>query len=215
MERGKLIVISGFSGVGKGTVIGELRKKDPSFRFSVSATTRYRREGETDGVEYFFISREEFETGIEAGRFLEYTTYSGNYYGTPVDAILSQMERGETVILDIECEGAMNVRRRIPEALLIYMIPPGAEELCARLLGRGQETEEQIKKRLERAVAECDVIPEYDGIIVNFSVAECVKELQEMIRDPEHLKRGYEKNLPQVPRIREDLKRILKNWEQA
>lgn len=213
MERGKLIVVSGFSGVGKGTVIKKLMEKEEGFGFSVSATTRYCREGEVEGKDYFFISKEEFEEGITIGRFLEFTRYNGNYYGTPLDYIFEQMDRGITIILDIECEGAFNVRKRVPEAQLIYMIPPSGRELVDRLVNRKTETREQIRGRLEKAVKECDSIPDYDGIIMNKDVDDCVSVLSAMIREPERMRSAYEKNLTYVPGIRRELEEILESWD--
>ena len=213
MEKGKLVVISGFSGVGKGTIIRRLMETEEGYGFSVSATTRYRREGEVHGKDYFFITKEEFESGIAEGRFLEYTIYSGNYYGTPLDYIESRMEMGVTIILDIETEGGLNVRKYVPEAQLIYMIPPSATELARRLINRGQETKEQIRMRLARAYEECDVAPEYDGIIMNVMIDECARELAQMIRDPSLMQEAYERNLPHIPVLRAELGELLKNWD--
>ncbi len=213
MKKGSLVVISGFSGAGKGTVIAELMRRESGYGFSVSATTRYKREGEEHGVHYFFISKEEFEEGIAAGRFLEYTQYSGNYYGTLADYVYARMDDGITILLDIECEGALNVKRLAPEARLIYIIPPSAEVLLQRLTGRGTETREQIKKRLTRAVEEADIVSSYDGILVNDDLGEAVSNLSRMIRDEEYRRASREENLPLVLQIRDDLKQMLSCWQ--
>ena len=167
LEKGKLIVVSGFSGVGKGTVIGKVMEARPEYGFSVSATTRDPREGETHGVEYFFVTREEFEEGIGEGRFLEYAVYSENYYGTPRDYVEELREAGTNVVLDIEYQGAFQVKQACPEAILIFLIPPDGPTLVQRLTGRGTETREKIGKRLNQAVREADQASGYDCILVN------------------------------------------------
>ena len=155
MSKGKLIVISGASGVGKGTVLGIMMKKRKDLSFSVSATTREPRPGEIDGVHYYFISREKFEEMIARGAFLEYDAHADNYYGTPRAQAEEKRERGP-VLLDIEPKGAKQVRASVPEAELIFIMPPSMEELERRLRGRGDTSEEQIKMRMERAVWEME-----------------------------------------------------------
>lgn len=166
--KGIPFVISGPSGCGKGTIVKALLEKYPErFVLSVSATTRKMREGEKDGVQYYFISKEEFERRIAAGDILEYTTYSNEYYGTPKTQVYAHTEMGRSVILEIEVEGAMHVRELLPEAFLIFVLPPNAETLEARLRGRGTNTEEDIQRRLARAKEEIKMLPYYDYVIVN------------------------------------------------
>ena len=161
-------VLSGPSGCGKGTIVKELLKKYPdTFALSVSATTRAPRVGEVDGVHYYFITREEFEHRIDDQQILEYTSYCGNYYGTPKKELYERTVSGINVILEIEVEGAMNVRRLCPEAVLIYVLPPDAETLEARLRGRGTNTEEDIANRLATAREEIRCLPDYDYIVIN------------------------------------------------
>lgn len=161
-------VLSGPSGCGKGTIVKELLRKYPdTFALSVSATTRAPRVGEVDGVHYYFITREEFERRIDDQQILEYTSYCGNYYGTPKKELYERTVSGINVILEIEVEGAMNVRRLCPEAVLIYVLPPDAETLEARLRGRGTNTEEDIANRLATAREEIRCLPDYDYIVIN------------------------------------------------
>ena len=161
-------VLSGPSGCGKGTIVKELLKKYPdTFALSVSATTRAPRVGEVDGVHYYFITREEFEHRIDDQQILEYTSYCGNYYGTPKKELYERTVSGINVIREIEVEGAMNVRRLCPEAVLIYVLPPDAETLEARLRGRGTNTEEDIANRLATAREEIRCLPDYDYIVIN------------------------------------------------
>lgn len=181
MKEGKLIVVSGFSGVGKGTVIKKLMERYPEdYTFSVSATTRAPRGGEVNGREYFFISRELFELMIRDDKLLEYTEYQGNYYGTPLEFTEKMLAAGKSVIFDIEVNGAMNIARHenLPK-VLVYMLPPSVKELAKRLKGRGSETKAQIRGRMERAVAEADYIPAYDVILVNRDVAETAEALRQ------------------------------------
>ena len=168
IRRGIPFVLSGPSGCGKGTIVRALLDKHPeTYALSVSATTRAPRVGEEDGVHYYFIDKQEFEDRIAADQILEYTTYCGNYYGTPKKELYERTERGINVILEIEVEGAMNVRRLCPEAVLIYILPPDAKTLEARLRGRGTNTEDDIANRLDTARREIGVLPEYDYIVIN------------------------------------------------
>ncbi len=167
MNKGSLFVITGPSGVGKGTVLGKVMKELDRLYFSVSATTRAPRPGETDGVQYHFMTAERFKELIDRGRFLEYAQYAANYYGTPLDPVLEQMEAGNDVILEIELQGALQVRERMPEAVLVFIAPPSFEELESRLRGRSTEAEEIILKRLAIARKECAAMDQFHYIVVN------------------------------------------------
>ena len=166
-ERGRLVVISGPSGVGKSTVISRLMAKRDDFVFSISATTRKPRTGEKDGVHYYFISREQFQDMIKEDAFLEYAEYAGNFYGTPRGPIEDSLAEGKNVILDIEVQGALQVQQKMPEALSIFFAPPSFQELERRLRGRNQDSEEKILIRLETAKKEIKKANQYDYIIVN------------------------------------------------
>ena len=170
MNTGKLIVISGPSGVGKGTVVKELMRRHEKLRFSVSATTREIRPGEVDGVNYFFISRERFEELIAADALLEHAVYVGNYYGTPESKVNEQLEAGFDVVLEIEVQGALQVKKRRPDAILIFITAPSFEELARRLRGRGDTAEDKVLARLETAKWECTLATDYDYIVLNDTV---------------------------------------------
>ena len=180
MSKGKLIVISGASGVGKGTVLGMMMKKRQDLSFSVSATTRDPRPGEIDGVHYYFISREKFEEMISEGAFLEYDAHAANYYGTPRAQAEEKREHGP-VLLDIEPAGAKQVRERVPEAELIFIMPPSMEELERRLRGRGDTPEEQIQMRMKRAVWEMEQRFWYDHVVINDDPERCAEEILNII----------------------------------
>lgn len=187
MSRGLLIVVSGPAGSGKGTVNSQLVASG-EFVFSVSATTRAPRPGEVNGVNYHFISREEFERRIAEGGFLEYTTYCGNYYGTPLRETIAILESGKNLILEIECEGAKNVKRIFPDAVLIMLIPPTFAIQEERLRGRGTETEEVICARLEKAKREITQINEYDYIVYNYNGGSSVAadDIRAIVRAEQH-----------------------------
>ena len=183
MKKGLLIVVSGPAGSGKGTVNGELIKKE-GFAFSVSATTRAPRPGEVDGVNYFFVTHEEFERRLAAGEMLEYTQYCGNYYGTPLREAEEVLARGQNLILEIEVEGAMNVKAKYPDAVLIMLLPPTHAIQEARLRGRGTETEEKILERLSRTREEVPHVLEYDYVIYNHDgkASEAVADIRAILR---------------------------------
>ncbi|MGX9133608.1 guanylate kinase [Rummeliibacillus sp. JY-2-4R] len=170
-ERGLLIVLSGPSGVGKGTVRKELfSQPDTNYEYSISMTTRKPREGEVDGVDYFFKSKEEFEALIEQGKLLEYAQYVGNYYGTPIDYVNATLDAGRDVFLEIEVQGAAQIREKVPDGLFIFLAPPSLSELQQRLVGRGTETEEVIATRIAEANKELEMMNLYDYVVENDEV---------------------------------------------
>ena len=181
MSKGVLTVVSGFSGAGKGTVMKRLIQKYDDYALSISVTTRKPREGERDGIEYFFKTKEEVETMIENDEFLEYARYVDNYYGTPRFYVEEMLAKGKNVILEIEIQGAMQIKAKNQEAVLIFVTPPSFEELRNRLVGRGTETADVIESRLRRASEEAEGMPSYDYILVNDQVEDCVDRLHQII----------------------------------
>lgn len=179
-DKGVLVVISGFSGAGKGTVVKRLMESG-HYSLSISATTRAPRPGEQDGREYFFLSRQEFEQRIQEGRFLEWAEFSGNLYGTPKDYVLEQMEQGRDVILEIEAQGALQVKEQYADAGLIFLAAPTMTKLKERLTGRGTESAEQVERRLRQAVREIEQMHRYDFIVVNDVLESCVARVQGII----------------------------------
>ena len=177
----KLLVISGSSGVGKGTVIKSLLEKCPDLNLSISCTTRNPRPGEKDGINYFFISREEFKKGIENNDFLEWAEFSGNLYGTRESYINDCLNQNKNVLLEIETQGALQVKAKMPEAVLIFIAPPSLEELEARLRGRHTETEEAIQKRLEFVKLEIENSKQYDYVVINDTVENAVNQILKII----------------------------------
>ena len=180
MSKGKLFVISGASGVGKGTVLKAVMDAREDLIFSVSATTRPPRPSEVEGVHYYFVTREQFETMIENDEFLEYDNHAKNYYGTPSSQAEEKLTRGH-VIFDIEPNGAKGIREKRPDATLIFIMPPSMEELERRLRGRGDTPEDQIQVRMERAVWEMEQRSWYDYVVVNDQVEDCAKEILNII----------------------------------
>lgn len=180
-RKGILIVVSGFSGAGKGTLVKRLIEEYDNYALSISATTRAPRPGEKDGREYFFVKKEQFEQEIEKNELIEYARYCDNYYGTPRKYVEKQLADGKDVILEIEIQGALKVRKQYPDALLLFVIPPSAKELRRRLTGRGTETEDVINKRMHRAAEEAEGIEQYEYIIVNDDLETCVEEMNRII----------------------------------
>ena len=182
MSKGKLVVISGASGVGKGTVLGIMMKKREDLKFSVSATTRPPRPTETDGVHYYFVTKEQFEDMIASGQMLEYSAHNANYYGTPRKQAEEKMQSG-SVLLDIEPNGASQVKKAAPDAVLVFIMPPSMEELENRLRGRGDTPEDQIAMRLELAVWEMEQRHWYDHVVINDDPDRCAEEILKIIAE--------------------------------
>ncbi len=182
MSSGHLFVISGSSGVGKGTILKRVMEKMPQLQFSVSATSRPPRPGETNGVEYFFVTEDAFRQMIEEGAFVEYDYHMGNYYGTLKSEIINKTKTG-SMLLDIEPVGALRVREIIPEAILIYVAPPSLEALEQRLRGRNDTSEEQMKLRRERAAWESTQMEKYDYVVVNDVLEDCVQKMLHIIQE--------------------------------
>lgn len=198
-------MVSGFSGAGKGTVMKELIRRYDHYALSISATTREPRAGEVNGREYFFKTRDEFIRMIESGELIEYAEYVNHFYGTPCDYVFQQMEEGKDVILEIEIQGALKVKEKYPEAVLIFIMPPSAKALKERLVGRGTEDMQVIEARLRRAVEESDGVEDYDYIVVNHTVDECVLSMHGLIQG-QHNKASY--NLSFIKGIKEELIKI-------
>ncbi len=188
-EKGLLIVLSGPSGVGKGTVRKAIfSQEDTEFEYSISMTTRKPREGEVDGVDYFFKTREEFEELITQGRLLEYAEFVGNYYGTPVDYVRETLDSGKDVFLEIEVQGAQQVREKFPEGLFIFLAPPSLSELQNRLVTRGTETNDIIKGRMDTARKEIEMMNLYDFIVENDTVENACHKIKSIVQ-AEHCRR--------------------------
>lgn len=192
-KHGVLVVLSGFSGAGKGTIMKEVMKRYPYF-LSISATTRAPRQGEVDGVDYYFHSKEEFEQMIQNNELIEWAEYVGNYYGTPKKAVEQQLAEGKDVLLEIEMQGGMLVKEQFPDALLMFVTPPSFEELEKRLTGRGTETEEQIRCRMQRAKEEIAYMSSYDYLIINDELEQAVESVHQII-ESEHMKMSNNKSL--------------------
>ena len=201
-HQGILVVVSGFSGAGKGTLMKELLKRYDNYALSISATTRAPREGETDGKEYFFVTKEQFEKMRDERKLVEYAQYVNNYYGTPKEYVEQKMAEGKDVILEIEIQGALKVKKRFPDALLLFVTPPSAEELRRRLVGRGTETLEVINARVARAAEEASGMEAYDYLLINDDMDRCVEEMHQLIQ-LQHRKTSY--HLDFLSKMREDL----------
>lgn len=181
-KEGTLIVVSGFSGAGKGTIMKALLERYDNYALSISATTRNPRPGEEEGKAYFFKTTEEFEKMIAKDDLIEYAMYVGNYYGTPKAYVEEQLRAGKDVILEIEIQGALKVKEKFPNTLLLFVTPPSAEELRKRLEGRGTETQEVIDGRMKRAIEEAEYMDQYDYLVVNDELDVCVEEMHHLIQ---------------------------------
>ena len=202
-KKGNLVIISGFSGAGKGTVVKGLMARYDCYALSVSATTRAPREGEVNGREYFFKTREEFEEMIRQDALYEYAQYVSNYYGTPKAYVQEQLDAGKDVILEIEVQGALKVKEKNPKALLLIVTPPSAEELKKRLQGRGTETEEVINERMRRAADESELMDRYEYLVINDQLEKCVEEVHQLIQRERF---RMEQNQDMVTKLQNELK---------
>ena len=206
-NQGVLAVISGFSGAGKGTLMRALLERYDNYALSISATTRAPREGEVDGREYFFKTREEFEQMIEHDELVEYAQYVGNYYGTPKEYVFSNLKAGKDVLLEIEIQGALKIKEQFPQTLLLFVTPPSAQILKDRLTGRGTETEDVINSRLARAVEEADGCEVYDYLVINDELDAAVENVHRIIRGE---RQRMQHNLDTIETIKNDLKQFVK-----
>ncbi len=201
-RKGILIVVSGYSGVGKGTLMKALTARYDRYALSISATTREPREGEQDGREYFFKTKEEFEELIGRDRLIEYANYCGNYYGTPKDYVEEQLKQGRDVILEIEQQGALKVKEKMPDVLMLFIMPPDAQTLVQRLRGRETESEEVIRERLAQAVEESKYVDRYDYMIVNEDLDRAVEQLHHLIESQHNM---INRNLDFTNQIQQEL----------
>ena len=202
-RKGLLLVVSGPSGAGKGTICKALLNKNDKIKLSVSATTRKPRNGEVHGVNYFFLEKEEFTTMIENGEFLEYAQIYDNFYGTPKSAIIECLEKGQDVILEIEMQGAKQIKEVYPEGVFIYVLPPSLEELKSRIVGRGTETQEEIEKRFSCAFEEINQIVNYDYFIVNEDIEKSVNDVEAIIASEKNKVIRYKNNI--IDKFKEEL----------
>lgn len=202
MERGKLIVVSGFSGAGKGTLMNALMERYDNYALSVSATTRKPRAGEIEGVSYFFKTDGEFREMIEREELIEYAGYVGHYYGTPKAFVEENLNAGKDVFLEIEIQGAMKIKQKYPDAVLMFITPPSAKELRARLTKRGTESPETINARLKRATEEAEGVEAYDYIVVNDNLQDCVETVDRIVKSEHNRAGGF---ISLIKEIRADL----------
>lgn len=205
MKKGILAVVSGFSGAGKGTIMKSLISRYNNYELSVSATTRNPRPGETEGKDYFFVSDERFQEMIRNNELVEYAKYVDHYYGTPRRFVEEQMEKGRDVLLEIEIQGAMKIRKQFPDAVLIFIAPPSGAELKRRLLGRGTETEDVVNQRLCRAIRESEGVEQYDYILINDEVGACTERLHSILCACHERTSAH---MDVIENIREELRRI-------
>lgn len=204
-KKGILIVVSGFSGAGKGTLMKKLLETYDNYALSISATTRSPRKGEVDGREYFFKTVDEFEKMIAQDKLIEYAKYVDNYYGTPMPYVMEQLEAGKDVILEIEIQGALKVKEKYPDTLLLFVTPPSAKVLKERLIGRGTETMDVIESRMKRAIEESEEMHQYDYLVVNDILEDCVKEMHHIIQSAHG---QVDRNQEFITDIRQQLKEL-------
>ena len=204
-KQGILVVLSGFSGAGKGTIMKALLERHDDYALSISATTRKPRAGEVEGREYFFVSKEQFLSMVEEDALIEHAQYVDNYYGTPKRYVEEQRAAGKDVILEIEIQGALKIKEKFPDALLIFVMPPDAAELGRRLTGRGTESPEAVRARLKRAAEEAVGVEAYDYILVNDQLDTCVEELHQMIQ-VQHSRTSA--RIAMISKMRQELSRL-------
>lgn len=205
VRKGVLIVISGFSGAGKGTIVKRIVKELENLSLSISMTTRAPREGETDGKDYFFVTKEEFEKAISEDALIEHANYVGNYYGTPKKYVENELSLGHDVILEIEIQGALQIKEKYKDAVLVFVTPPSATVLKNRLVSRGTETDEVINNRMKRAYEESDFIEKYDYLLINDDLEKCVENMKNLIDAFHHAPACNEEFTKQ---FKEDLKAL-------
>ncbi|MEG0564695.1 MAG: guanylate kinase [Hungatella sp.] len=204
-NQGILVVVSGFSGAGKGTLMNALLKNYHNYALSISATTRAPRTGETEGKEYFFVTKEHFEEMIDQEELIEYANYVNHFYGTPKQYVFQQMAEGKDVILEIEIQGALKIKERFPKALLLFVSPPTADELKLRLMRRGTESPEVIDARLHRASEESAGMSSYDYLLINDDIDTCVEKMHHLIQG-QHNK--VSSNLDFIEQMKQELKKF-------
>ena len=197
MNKGQLIVFSGPSGVGKGTVLKEFLQGRENVALSISATTRQPRPGEENGVHYYFLTKEEFLKKVEEGNMLEYAQYNQNYYGTPKDKVDEALTQGKDIVLEIEVQGALQVKKIYPEGVLVFMVPPNLEELGNRLTNRGTEDKDTINMRLRRALEEMELVDEYDYLVINETVDQATEDILTIV-EAEKMKCSRNKNIKKI-----------------
>lgn len=181
MEEGLLVVVSGPSGCGKGTICKELLRRNKDIVISISATTRKPRNGEVEGVNYFFIDKEQFDAMVQNDEFIEYANVHGNFYGTPKKFVLDKLKNGESILFEIDVQGAIQIKKMYPKAVLIFIAPPSMEELKNRIVGRGTESKSDIEKRYENAFKELEYIKEYEYMVINDEVMNAVEKIESII----------------------------------
>ena len=206
-KKGILMIVSGFAGSGKGTVVKRMLSDYDNYALSISATTRNPRPGEEHGREYFFVSKSEFESMIKDDALLEYAQYVDNYYGTPKKYVEEMLEAGKDVILEIEQQGALKVKEKCPDAVLLFLMPPTVEEVYNRLKKRGTETEDVIMKRMSQGAVEAEVIEKYDYLIINDDLGECVKDVNSAIQSAKHC---VNRNIDFINDVKKQFKEFLK-----
>ena len=205
MDKGSLVVVSGFSGAGKGTLMKSLLSKYDNYALSISCTTRNPREGEVYGREYFFKTKEEFLDMIERDELIEYAQYVEHYYGTPKAFVESKLKEGKDVLLEIEIQGALKIKEKFPDSVLVFITPPSGTELRKRLIGRGTESLDVVEKRLKRAIQESEGVEAYDYILINDDIDTCTEKLHNLIR-AQHERAQHHIDI--IENVRSDLRRI-------